>query len=271
MNRKEKNEQEIIIDWRYLLRALWKRALIIFLAGIIAATAAFVYVEKFEDDQYSSSVMLYVNNQSLSIGSGSLSISASDLAASQSLIDTYIAILMNRTTMEEVAERSNLGYSWGQLMGMVSTSEIEGTEVFQVTVTTTDPFEAALIANCISEVLPERIETIIEGTSMRIVDSAIENPSRVSPKPTSTAIKFFIIGFMAAAAVFVLIIILDDTIRSDDYILETYEVPVLSKIPNLGNESSSPKALTGKHRGYYKRSYSYYGKHADGGKKEDEK
>ena len=152
MNKKEKNEQEIIIDWRYLLKALLRRAWLILSVGLVSAVAALVYVVSFVTPKYASGVMLYVNNRSFSVGDINIgSIGASDLAASQSLIDTYIAILMNRTTMEEVAEKSELDYTWAQLMGMVSTSEIEGTEVFKVTVVSEDPFHSAKLANCIAE------------------------------------------------------------------------------------------------------------------------
>lgn len=251
-----KNEQEIIIDWKYLIKSLIKKAWIIILAGVVFGVSALVYTANFVTPKYASSVMLYVNNRSLSLGDGSVSISAADLSASQSLIDTYIVILRNRTTMEEVAAKSGLGYNSSQLLGMISTSKVEGTEVFRVTVTASDPTEAAQIANTISEVLPERIEDIFEGSSMRIVDSAIVNDSKVSPDITGSVVKCFIIGCFIAAVAVVLLTVLDDTIRSEDYLLQTYEVPILSKIPDL-NDNGSHGGYFGKHKYGYKYGYHY--------------
>ena len=111
----EKKEQEIVIDWKYLLKSLLKRAWIIIFAGVIFGASALVYTAGFVTPKYASSVMLYVNNKSFQLG-GSVSISAADLSASQSLIDTYIGILKTRTTLEEVADKSGLGYGYGQLL-----------------------------------------------------------------------------------------------------------------------------------------------------------
>ena len=252
-----KNEQEFIIDFKHLIKSLIKKAWLIILAGVIFGASALIYTSNFVAPKYSSSVMLYVNNKSFSLGNTSVNISAADLSASQSLIDTYIGILKTRTTLEEVSDKSGLGYGYGQLLGMISTSKLEGTEIFRVTVTASDPTQAAQIANTISDVLPERIEDIIEGSSMRIVDSAVINNGKVSPDITGNSMRWFLIGCFIAAAVIVLITILDDTIRSEDYILQTYDVPILSKIPDLNDN--------GTHGGYfgkYKYGYSQkYGKH----------
>lgn len=253
MEKNQIGDREIIIDWIFILKSLLKRAWIIILAGAVFGVTTLIYTLTCITPKYSSSVMLYVNNKSFSLGNTSVSISASDLSASQSLIDTYIVILKNRTTMEEIADKSGLNYSYAKLSSMISTSKVEGTEVFKVTVTSEDPNEAAYIANCISEVLPDRIEDIIEGTSMRVVDKAVVNPAKVSPNATSNALKAFVIGALIAAVVIALLSILDDTIRSEDYILQTYNVPVLSKIPVLGDEVNVHKDNY-----YYKRNKYYY-------------
>ena len=254
-----KNEQEFTIDIMNLVKSLIRKAWLIILAGIIFGSSALIYTSNFVAPKYSSSVMLYVNNKSFSLGNTSVNISAADLSASQSLIDTYIGILKTRTTLEEVADKSGLNYRYSQLLGMISTSKLEGTEIFRVTVTASDPIEAAQIANTISDVLPERIEDIIEGSSMRIVDRAIVNNGKVSPNISGSALKWFVIGCVVAAAVIALLSILDDTIKSEDYILQTYDVPILSKIPDLNDDGSH-----GGYFGRYKYGYKYaykYGKH----------
>ena len=252
MSKRENGEKELIIDIRHLLLSLLKKAWVILIVGVIAGAAALAYTSCFVTPKYSSSVMLYVNNKSFSLGDTEVSISASDLSASQSLIDTYMVILQNRTTMEEVAERSALGYNYKQLLSMVSTGEYVGTEVFYVTVTAEDPSHAAIIANCISEVLAERIEDIIDGASMRIVDTAVVNPNKVSPNITNSVIIAFLIGAVVTAAVFAVLIIFDDTIRGEDYLADNYDLPILARIPDLTSERSDDKY------GYYKSS-GYYG------------
>ena len=247
MGSTEKGNQEYyVIDLLRILKFLWHKVIIILLIGIAVAAIVFCYTMFAVVPQYSASIMLYVNNSSFSIGSTSVSISASELSAAQSLVDTYIVIMNNRTTMEQVAERTQLDHSPEKIMSMIKAVPVDGTEVFRVTVTTDDPYEAAQIANCIAEVLPLRIAEIIEGSSMRIVDDAVVNMQKVSPNITKNTAMGFIIGCLGACALFALVVFFDDTIRNEDNISQTYGLPVLAKIPNMTlNEG-------GKEYGYYK-------------------
>ena len=256
MRRNEGNETEIVIDVKRILLALLKYAWAIIVAGVIVAFAVFTYNSRYVTPKYSSSVMLYVNNKSFSVGD-SFSISAADLSASQSLIDTYIVILKNRTTMEEIIERAEVDYSAGELKSMISTSKIDGTEVFTVTVTSEDPYEAAHIANCISDVLPHRIEEIVDGSSMRIVDTAVVNLNKISPNITKQTVTAFIGTVFAVAALVAVLSFFDDTIRSEQNLADNFNLPILSRIPDLKMGGSHGK----RGYGYYKRGYGYYKRH----------
>lgn len=238
MNKTE-HEQEFFIDSKHLLMSLLKKSWLMIICGVVLGAFAFFYNSYFVTPKYSSSVMLYVNNKSsLSLG-GSISgsISAADLSASQSLIDTYMGILMNRTTMEEVAKEAGVEHSYADLMRMVSASKLEGTELFYVTVTGEDPYEVAHIANCISGVLSDRIEEIIDGSSLRLVDKAVPNLVKVSPNIAMDTLKYFLAGCVFSGIVIAIFIILDDTIRGEDYVSKTYDLPILSIIPELGEKT----------------------------------
>lgn len=251
MAKKEEKVHELFIDWRHLLTTLLKKLWLIVICGVVLGVGAFVYTSFFVAPKYSSSVMLYVNNKSFSLNEIDVSISAADLSASQSLIDTYIVIMNNRTTMEEVAERADVDYHYSKLMSMISTSKVEGTEVFKVTVTSEDPYEAAHIANCISEVLPGRIEDIIDGSSMRIVDSAVVNTGKVSPNIFSDTFRAFVVGCLVMAIIIAVLAILDDTIRSEDYLTQNYDLPILAIIPDFDTKSGSRSS-------YYRNYYTYH-------------
>ncbi|MBR2929892.1 MAG: hypothetical protein IKC32_01560 [Clostridia bacterium] len=259
MAKREEVEQELVIDWRHICLSLLRKSWLIAVVGAVFALVAFIYTSFFVTPKYSSSVLLYVNNKSFSIGGSSVSISAADLSASQSLIDTYSAILKTRTTMEEVAEEAGLDYSYRTLDSMVSISKIEGTEIFRVTVTSADAKEAAHIANCISRVLPLRVEDIIDGSSMRIVDSAVVNPTKVSPNITTSVIQAFTIGILLCVMLIVLLAIIDDTIRSEDHLTRTYDIPILGRIPELNPDERASGKKSGYGYGYGSYGYGSYG------------
>ena len=242
------HREVISIDILHILKALWHRAWVIVLAGILAGAIGFSYASFVLAPQYSSSIMLYVNNSSLSVGGASVSISASQISAAQSLVKTYIVMLQNRTTLEKVIERADVSYTYQQLSGMIEATAVNETEVMQVTVTTGNPYEAAKIANAIAEVLPERIDEIIEGSTMEVVDSGAVNLRKVSPSITKYTMIGLVLGVFLAAAVLAVLAIMDDTIHEEDYILQNYNYPILAKIPDLVNSGSKP----------YGYSYGYY-------------
>ena len=251
MERNEINRQEYYtIDLLHIAKTLWKRFWIIALAGLLAAVMGFSIARFLIKPQYSSAIMLYVNNSSVSLGNTSFSISSSEISAAQSLVKTYIVMLRNRTTLEAVIDKTNLPYDYETIYGMVEASAVNDTEVMRVKVTCDDPYEAAKIVNAIAEVLPMRIAEIIEGSSMEVVDSGVPILQKVSPSFT----KFTAVGFVLGVLISVLSIslgaLMDNTIHDEEYVLRTYDYPILAKIPDLLNVDTKKY---GKYGYYYRR------------------
>ena len=220
---KNNNTQEYYtIDLLHIAKVLWHKIWLIALVGLLAAVLAFGYSSFIIAPTYSSSVMLYVNNSSISLGNTSFNISASDLAASQSLVNTYSEILKNRTTLERVIDETGLPYTYEQLSGKIKAAPANETEIMRVTVTTTDPYEAAQIANAIAEILPIRIAEIIDGASMEVVDYAVPNRGKVAPNVTSYTAVGLLLGVLLSAGVLVVTALLDDAIHDEEYILQNY-------------------------------------------------
>lgn len=221
-------EENDTLDVVQIGKTLWKKIWVIFTAGVLAAVLFFSYSFFLVTPKYSSSVQLYVNS-TVSVGN----LSTSVLTAARDLVKTYISILNTRTTIEKVAEEAGVDYSYGQLKGMISASAVSETEIFQITVTARDPREAAKIANTIADVLPDRVADIIDGCSVRLVDSAVVSTSKVSPNIVKNTGIGFLIGILLACGIIIVMFLLDDTIYSEEYLLRAYDIPVLAKIPNL--------------------------------------
>lgn len=264
MENKNSVAREYEIDIIHILKAIWRKMWLIVLCAVLVSAIAFSYAAFFITPMYSSSTMMYVNNKSFSIGGISGSISQSELFAAQSLVQTYLVILNNRTTLEQIIEKTGVDYTWQQLSGMISASPVNETEIFKVTVVASDPYVAATIVNGIAEVLPERVADIIQGSSMKIVDRGIVNTHKVSPNVTSYTMIGFALGFILACAIIVVYALLDDTIRGEDYIAQKYDYPILARIPDLVGKSSS------KYKYYHYRSYKY-GYHYGYGRSKDKK
>ena len=104
MNRNKTDYYEI--DLLRLAGALWKKLWLIVLVTLLCGALAFGYTFFLVTPLYKATAMMYVNNSAISVGSAKVSISAGDLAASQSLVDTYTVILKTRGTLNEVISRT---------------------------------------------------------------------------------------------------------------------------------------------------------------------
>lgn len=251
MENKKSNVQEYEVDILHILKAIWKKMWVIVLCAIVVAAIGFSYAAFFVTPMYSSSAMMYVNNKSISLGGTSVSISSSEIIAAQSLVKTYLVILNNRTTLEQVIEKTGVDCTVSQLSRMITAGAVNETEIFRVTVTCDDPYMAAKIVNGIAEVLPERVSDIIQGSSMKIVDRGVVNLRKVSPNVTSYTMIGFLLGAAIASLAVIIHTILDDTIHGEEYISQKYEYPILARIPDLSGGDSS------KYKYYKYKSYKY--------------
>jgi len=242
-----KTEEYVEIDLHRIFAALWHKIWLVILVAVLCAVLTFVFVFNFVDPLYEASAMFYVNNSDISVGSASLDISSADITASKDLVESYIVILNTRETLQDVIDYAGVDLNYGKLRGMISAASVNSTEIFRVVVTSKNPEEAYKIADAIQYILPDRIDGIIDGTTARIVDSAVkpskDHPS--SPNYTKNTMIGFIVGFLLMAAVVILQEVFDITIRSEEDMEQVCKHPVLASVPDMGAPSKG---------GYY-----YYG------------
>ena len=229
-----RNDDEMEIDLLKLARALWRRAWAIMLAAVIFGGAALTYTAIFVTPLYKAEALMYVNSSNISVGGAKVSISQGELTAAQSLIKTYAVILSTRTTLNDVIEQSGVSYTYEELKEMISAQSVNSTEVFSITVTSPSPREAEMLANTIARILPEKISAIVEGSSARIVDYAVEPAKKASPSLSKNAL-----GFVLACGIVVIMELTDEQIHDSDYLIQTYDIPVLAVIPDLLSATST--------------------------------
>lgn len=232
MKEKQTETNAYEIDLLHLVKVLWSKAWIIAVSCILLGVMGFGYARLRVTPVYESSALLYVNNSSISLGGTSVSISSGQLSAAKSLIDTYSVIMHSRMTLNAVIRKANVGYTYEQLNAMVRAQSVNDTEIFSITVTSEDPAEAVKLANAIADVLPDKIGDVVNGSSVKIVDRA-EVSYRVTPGARRYALIGFLLGFLISALVIVAADMLDSVVRNEEYLMQTYELPVLGLVPDL--------------------------------------
>ncbi len=245
----QQDGEYIRIDVLKILNGMVKRIGFIIIAMLLCGAMAFSWAAFIISPLYESTVLMYVNNSSFSVGATNFSISSSEITAAKSLVDTYIVILKTRMTLNEVISTGDLDYAYEDLLEMIKAESVSGTEVFSVTVTSKDPQEAEHIANTIGLVLPDKIADVVEGSSVRIVDYAVVPAKKSSPSISKYTMVGLILGLVISCAAVAVAEIRDDKIHSEEYLLTNYKnIPLLSVIPDL---------LEKKGNGYHSY-YNYY-------------
>ena len=236
---KEKvNESFIEIDLKRIWKAVWSKLWLICVSAILCAVIALTSTIYFITPKYQSSAMFYVNNNSLSVGDASFSLTSSDITAAKSLVDTYIVILKSRACLNDVIDYSGVDISYNELKNMISAAAVNSTEIFEIVVTSPDPEEAEVLANSIAHILPKRISSIVEGTSANIVDYAVIASKPSSPSYPKNTLLGFLIGLILSVLIIVIREIFDITIRTEEDIEHSCDYPILSAVPDMLNHTT---------------------------------
>lgn len=231
-----KNNDEIEIDLIQIINMFIKKSWIIIIGFIVGAIIAFSYTQTFVEPMYSADIKLYVNSGGISVGS--VSISSSDLTLSRSLIDTYTTILKTRTTLNEVISQGDLEYTTDELSSMISARSLNDTEIFQISITSTDPYEAEHIANVIAIVLPDQIADIIMDSTISVLDYAITPAEPVSPSVTTNTVVGALVGAIIVCGVLLIMYLTKQQITSIDELAAISDAPILTVIPDFDDENS---------------------------------
>ena len=234
MKQKETKKDEVIeIDFKRLWDAVVRKAWLLGIVAILCAILTFLGTFLFVTPLYESSAIFYVNNNALSVGDASFSLSTGDISAAKSLVDSYIVILKTRTTLNDVIDYAGVSRSYGELRGMISAEAVNDTEIFEIVVSSEDPVEAEKIANAIAYILPKRISSIIEGTSAKIVDTAVVAGRPSSPSYTVNTLVGFLAGLFVTVLVIALREVFNISVRSEEDIARCCNYPVLASVPDM--------------------------------------
>lgn len=245
----ETKPQNVELDIKHLLVVLLRRAWIVILAGILLATLLFGYAYFFVKPTYASGVKFYVNNtNSMPQTNNSTYYSPAQLTAAKYLAETYMVVLQSDPVLEQIQEMTDLPYSKGQIRNMIASGTVNDTEVFQVVVTCENYQHAAKIAQALTAVLPEAISEVVVGSSVRIVENAVENPNPVGPNYMRYLLIGALIGVVLSCGIIIAIDLADTTIDNEEYLTNAYEdVPLLAVIPCGDSKKSYYKG----YKGYY--------------------
>ena len=224
----ELNDAEIdILEVGRLLLSKWIPILAV---SVVFAILSFVGTYFLITPVYRASATFYVNNSAG--GSENGSITNADLTASAKLVDTYAAIIKSNAIMDRVVAQLGEDVTTGQIVNNLTAKSVNNTEVFTVSVTHENPTTAVKIVRLITEIAPEQIGEIVEGSSTKIIDYPKMPNGIASPNYKKNTAIGGMIGFILACAIIIIRSLMDNTIKSAAD-LEYWGLPVLGVIPDF--------------------------------------
>ena len=235
-----KENRTIKIDLMRLLSAIWKEKILIAVVSVAVAVITVIGAAVLTTPQYQADILIYVNNNSISLGGTTLSFSSGEITAARQLLDSYMVALKSRQCLDAVIEKADLPYTRKELGDMISAQSVNNTEWFTVAVKSSIPEEARIIADTIAEVLPNLLSNTIKGSSVEVVDFAVKPENKVSPGYATYAEIGFIAGFIIIVFFVIIKEILNDKIHDETTLKEISEdIPLLASIPHKGHGSYS--------------------------------
>lgn len=231
-----------------ILRRAWFVMLVVV---IVASLLAGIFTEFFIPKKYSSSVRFYVINSS-----GADYTSSSVVAALEELTANYMELLKTDKIVapiaKKLADEHGINYTPDQIKKMISTSTVNETAMIDLKVVHVDKDVAFKIAELFSSEAPDLIteiekeELINNGSDKDNGDNITDciktvNYPRMatgqdSPNIRRNVVLTAIASAIAVYAIYFVIALLDNTIKSEDEIKEYFsKYPLLATIPNWDN------------------------------------
>lgn len=222
----EEREIDLLQIWN-----VFKKKLIYILLASLLMGALFYGISKFVlTPKYKAETSVIVSKNMGNNPDSNMEIN--DLRFNQELVNTYSEIIKTRGIADMVIKNLELELSHDKFKEMVSVTQKNNTEIFNISVVDTIPERAMDIANETSVVFKESVKEIMKIDNVQILDEAVKPEKAVSPKVNTNTILGALVGFMLASLFFILKELMDNTIKSAEDLTQTFDLPVLGIIPD---------------------------------------
>lgn len=233
MENREQNEIEF--DLLQMLSYLMKRVWIILLAMAVFAVAGFVISKKNEVPQYTASCRVFVNRE------------GKELNYNEALASLYLrrnseVILTGRNVAAQIVENLGISVSPDVVSNSIRISAAEDTHVLELKYTDTNPVRAAAILNELCDVGAAEIKRHITNANFSVMYYAEVPVAPIAGTTLRDSLVGAAIGMVLAAAVLIVIFLMDDTIRSEDDVERYLGLSTLTAVtlsPDLASDSKT--------------------------------
>lgn len=227
-------------DIWYTLKKKWLPIVMvtIVLGAVSFGLSAFVISPK-----YTSQARLLINIPAEKVEQ---QLNNAQLQANTRLIATYSDIIKDDSVIEQAKATADMTASNDDVRSMIRINSNRDSQVFTVAVTSTDPQQAAKLANALTDAFKNKVNNIYSDTETFVVLSPAEvSQKRVSPNILNNTILGVIAGLLVSVMFVVLRDLLNTSIR-DEGIIEELGWVNLGSVSTMTSEDIAQTRLTRK-------------------------
>lgn len=224
--------------WDIFVRRVW----VMILVALIVTVGMFTYVKMTFVPRYQSTATLYILNQD---SEDSASSAYNNFNLALKVVNDCTYLLKSHTVLDEVIQSLNLRMDYEELYGAISTANPEDTRILEVTVEASTPESAKSIVDAVCSIGPDKIRHAMGFDQVNLYEYGVLNEE---PCNTIGLMSYLLVGITAAVlvyAVFLLVYLLDDRIRTAEDVQRYLGLSILGEMPN--SEDTSRKGY-----GYYR-------------------
>lgn len=248
-NQMIRSNDDMDIDLVEVFYLLWNNIMKILLCLVLGAAAAFAYSFFMIKPLYKATSKMYINTSAKAV------VDISDLQISAQLRGDYKALMTSRDLLESVIRNLNLEYTAKDLGRRITIDNPTDTRIITVTMISSDPVEAADVANELANRAKEKLPEIMRSEEPVIYEKAIVPTSKSSPSYTKNTMIGALLGAVACMGYLILKYLMNDTIVTPDDALKYLGVQPLAVIPegDLGAFNKKKKAKSQTKKGKKKK------------------
>ena len=231
----QKTDDVFEIDLKEMISALWAKAWIIAICGVVMAIGCFIMSKFFMSPIYCSTAKIYVMTKTTNQFS-----TYNDVALSTYLSMDYVHLVKSRDVLEKVIADCNLEETYNSLAGRIVVENPTDTRILTVAVSDTDPAQAQMIATEVCAAAAEHMKGVMNLEGVNVAEKANLPIIQSSPSVKKWTMMGMLAGMFLCAGVVVLKVLLDDTIKSREDVERYLGLSTLALIP-LVEESEETK------------------------------
>ena len=225
-----KEKDRIEIDVIQMLKALWKRKLVIVIVAIVTGMIAFAYSSFVIKPEFTSTTRIYVVNRNQGDKPG---LTNQDLQAGSYLVKDYREIILSQDVLEKVVADQKLSIDAKTLGRKVQVTVPVDTRIVSISIRDVNPEEASRLANSLREVGAQKIISVTRVSDVTTLEEARPATSPSSPNIRRNTLMGTLVGAGVVIILVLLFELLDDRIKRPEDIEEVMQLSLLGVIPNL--------------------------------------